>query len=148
METLFTFLIIITLIDIFYRKLFTKQEEEREEQVLDPTNDVLKEDKRQIRQYLKTKKYQLTLSITLKNKEALSIVKERTYFINFKNERNEDGTASIIIDNNGNIKLVNLNIFKRYRTLKPKSKTYDELLAENIRYKSKLKEVKKVMRGL
>ena len=104
METLFTFLIIITLIDIFYRKLFTKQEEEREEQVLDPTNDVLKEDKRQIRQYLKTKKYQLTLSITLKNKEALSIVKERTYFINFKNERNEDGTASIIIDNNGNIK--------------------------------------------
>ena len=122
-------------------------EEETEKQVVEPSNEVLEEDKRKIKQYLKTKKYQLTLSLKLNKKESLKIKGKRIYSIRFKNADKNNGKASIIIDNNGNIELSNFKIFDNYRKLKRihKPKTYDQLLAENTKYKKKIKEVQKIL---
>ena len=139
-------IIIITIIDI-YKELRFK---EAGEQAIDSSNEVLKEDKKRILEYLKARKYQLIISLTFDRRKDLSIAEERTYIVYLKNEQEESGKASILIDHNGKIELVDFRIFDNYFGSKPtlRPKKYKELLAENTRYKSKVKEIQKIMRGL
>lgn len=143
----FIIIALITLIDAFYMPLLSVEEEE---QIVYPSSEVLKEDKRLIHKYLKLKRYRLTLSLIFDKSKNLDLAKGRTYFIKFKNIDNEEGKASLIIDNSGHIQLKDVKILESYRTLSHinKPKSYNELLAENTKYKSKLKEIKKLMRGL